>query len=40
VRHRLLDLYRDLKEGRKAIITSLEKAREAISGTAGTVIIN
>ena len=28
----------EAKEGRKAIITSLEKAREAISGTAGTVI--
>ena len=28
----------EAKKGRKAIITSLEKAREAISGTAGTVI--
>lgn len=28
----------EAKEGRKAIITSLEKAREAIGGTAGTVI--
>ncbi|MBU3093253.1 carbamate kinase [Clostridium sp. CM028] len=28
----------EAQEGRKAIITSLEKAREAISGTAGTVI--
>jgi len=30
----------EAKEGRKAIITSLEKAGEAIAGTAGTVIIN
>jgi carbamate kinase len=30
----------EAKEGRKAIITSLEKAREAIEGKAGTVIIN
>jgi carbamate kinase len=30
----------EAKEGRKAIITSLEKAREAIDGTAGTAIIN
>jgi len=30
----------EAKAGRKAIITSLEKARAAISGTAGTVIIN
>ncbi len=28
------------KEGRKAIITSLDKAREAIAGTAGTAITN
>jgi len=33
-------IFVEAKEGRKAIITSLEKAREAISGTAGTVIIN
>ncbi len=30
----------EAKKGRKAIITSLEKAREAINGQAGTVIIN
>jgi len=30
----------EAKKGRKAIITSLGKAREAIDGTAGTVIIN
>ncbi|MBZ9685744.1 carbamate kinase [Clostridium estertheticum] len=30
----------EAKKGRKAIITSLEKAREAIGGTAGTVITN
>ncbi|WP_291635046.1 carbamate kinase [Clostridium sp.] len=30
----------EAKEGRKAIITSLGKAREAIEGKAGTVIIN
>ncbi|MEK6266155.1 MAG: carbamate kinase [Clostridium sp.] len=30
----------EAKEGRKAIITSLGKARDAIGGTAGTVIIN
>ena len=30
----------EAKKGRKAIITSLEKAKEAIGGTAGTVIIN
>ena len=30
----------EAKKGRKAIITSLEKAKNAIGGTAGTVIIN
>jgi carbamate kinase len=30
----------EVKNGRKAIITSLEKAREAIRGLAGTVIVN
>ena len=30
----------EAKKGRKAIITSLEKAKEAIAGTAGTVIVN
>jgi len=30
----------EAKKGRKAIITSLEKARDAIGGTAGTVITN
>jgi carbamate kinase len=30
----------EAKEGRKAIITSLGKAREAIAGIAGTVIVN
>ncbi|WP_291635462.1 carbamate kinase, partial [Clostridium sp.] len=30
----------EAKKGRKAIITSLGKAKEAIGGTAGTVIIN
>jgi len=28
------------KKGRKAIITSLEKADEAIAGKTGTVIVN
>ena len=30
----------EAQKGRKAIITSLEKAKEAIAGTAGTVIVN
>jgi carbamate kinase len=30
----------EAKEGRKAIITTLGKAREAIAGIAGTVIVN
>ncbi|MBU3159683.1 carbamate kinase [Clostridium frigoris] len=33
-------IFVEAKEGRKAIITSLEKAKEAISGAAGTVIIS
>ena len=33
-------IFVEAKKGRKAIITSLEKAKDAISGAAGTVIIN
>ena len=33
-------IFVEAKEGRKAIITSLEKARDALSEAAGTVIIN